>query len=437
MVSVWGERCARRTAFIRASATRRPSPFPRPSGRARPTRSTDPSTTSSRRSSPRPRSTCGSSFELPLANAGFALLARTGAHWGRRTAAVLSRLAALAPTGHLRGAALVELIWSDGRRATRALVADKGGQVMAALPCALVAHALASDPPPGSARDRLPTSSLRPPPLRDGSGRDAHRGRLMRVVLFFGGNGHAGARLAPARAVLDGMGKDAPFEIVAIPYPGFEGRPSASDREAFLDACAGAASRWAARDDVLVYATGIGALFAVALRAQRRLAAHPLPPPGSRSVGPRAALDAANRSGRAGTRHPTPVRLAPLPAPLRPPSLRRAPHPRADVGVLRGVRTMRGHRRPVPLVPPVLAARPRGSGRCGPAALAGVEVWWGGRDRVVGPSELRWTERAIGVRWPERTFAAWGHYPMIDDPEGWVRALAATATTGPAVRIDR
>jgi hypothetical protein len=87
-------------------------------------------------------------FELPLANAGFALLARTGAHWGRRTAAVLARLAALAPTiGTSGGAVLVELTWSEGRRATRALIADKGGQVMAALPCALVAHALASGPP--------------------------------------------------------------------------------------------------------------------------------------------------------------------------------------------------------------------------------------------------------------------------------------------------
>jgi hypothetical protein len=88
-------------------------------------------------------------FELPLANAGFALLARTGAHWGRRTAAVLARLAALAPTiGTSGGAVLVELTWSDGRRATRALVADKGGQAMAALPCALAAHRLASGPPP-------------------------------------------------------------------------------------------------------------------------------------------------------------------------------------------------------------------------------------------------------------------------------------------------
>ena len=88
-------------------------------------------------------------FELPLANAGFALLARSGAHWGRRTAAVLARLATLAPTvGTSGGAVLVELAWSDGRRASRALVAEEGGQRMAALPSALVAHALAAGPAP-------------------------------------------------------------------------------------------------------------------------------------------------------------------------------------------------------------------------------------------------------------------------------------------------
>jgi hypothetical protein len=72
-----------------------------------------------------------------------------------------------------------------------------------------------------------------------------------------------------------------------------------------------------------------------------------------------------------------------------------------------------------------------------PGALENVEVWWGAHDRVVGPSELRWTERALGVHWRERTFAAWGHYPMVDDPKEWVRALAATAEKEPAVRIER
>ena len=46
--------------------------------------------------------------------------------------------------GKSGGAVMVELEWSDGRRASRALVAAEGGQRMAALPCAMVAHALAT-----------------------------------------------------------------------------------------------------------------------------------------------------------------------------------------------------------------------------------------------------------------------------------------------------
>jgi hypothetical protein len=29
----------------------------------------------------------------------------------------------------------------------------------------------------------------------------------------------------------------------------------------------------------------------------------------------------------------------------------------------------------------------------------------------------------LRVNWPVRRFATWGHYPMLDDPDGWVRAL--------------
>jgi hypothetical protein len=84
-------------------------------------------------------------FELPVVNAGLALLSRLALPWGRRTAALLTRLGALAPRmGTSAGAVLVELAWSDGRRRARALVADDDGQAMAALPCALVAHVLAT-----------------------------------------------------------------------------------------------------------------------------------------------------------------------------------------------------------------------------------------------------------------------------------------------------
>src|SRR5258708_25869825 len=58
-------------------------------------------------------------FELPFANAGFALLARTGAHWGRRTAALLAPLPGLAPAiGTSGGAVLLELHRSDRRQAS-------------------------------------------------------------------------------------------------------------------------------------------------------------------------------------------------------------------------------------------------------------------------------------------------------------------------------
>jgi pimeloyl-ACP methyl ester carboxylesterase len=59
-----------------------------------------------------------------------------------------------------------------------------------------------------------------------------------------------------------------------------------------------------------------------------------------------------------------------------------------------------------------------------PAVLRDVTVWWGGRDRVVTPRELRWTEQALGTTWPLRVFPDWGHYPMIDEPEAWAGALA-------------
>lgn len=84
-------------------------------------------------------------FELPLAGAGFAFLARLGPRWGGRTSALLVRLAALAPrAGTSGGAVLVELAWKGGQRRARAVVADGDGQRMAALPCALVAHDLAA-----------------------------------------------------------------------------------------------------------------------------------------------------------------------------------------------------------------------------------------------------------------------------------------------------
>jgi NAD(P)-dependent dehydrogenase (short-subunit alcohol dehydrogenase family) len=105
-------------------------------------------------------------FEWEAVNAGLAVMARTGLGWGRRTAALFTRLAELAPAvGTSGGAVMVELFWPDGRREARALVAADEGQRMGALPCAAVAHALATGAPVAVAGVRAPTEVLPAPAL--------------------------------------------------------------------------------------------------------------------------------------------------------------------------------------------------------------------------------------------------------------------------------
>jgi saccharopine dehydrogenase-like protein len=81
-------------------------------------------------------------FESRLAMRVFAGLGRVGSGYGTGAARALTGLSRLTgATGHEGGAVLVELGWSDGTVRRASLVGD---QPMAALPCALVATALAS-----------------------------------------------------------------------------------------------------------------------------------------------------------------------------------------------------------------------------------------------------------------------------------------------------
>jgi hypothetical protein len=263
----------------------------------------------------------------------------------------------------------------------------------------------------------------------------------MRTVVFFGGNGHAAARLAGARAVLDRLATadaGAPFELVEAPYPAFEGRPRARDLPEFLATVSDAVRLHVeGQPDVWVYATGIGSLLALAIRLRGGLGEAPLVLQGPVLWGlehrwmPRLARAGAARAigwllaqrafqRRFARRHfvvpPSPdVREAFFDGYARCPAS-------ADLFRWCGPQWLRELES---------AAAPR------PAALERVEVWWGGPDRVVGPAELRWTEEALGVRWPERTFPEWGHYPMLDDPEGWVRALAASQPSHETAMMTR
>jgi hypothetical protein len=249
-------------------------------------------------------------------------------------------------------------------------------------------------------------------------------------LFFIGGNGHCAARLAPARAALSRLappGGRPPWTLVEPACPGFEDRPRAPGLTAFLDALSAeiAAQAEAAPGRVLIYGTGIGGLLALCLRARCEWHEVPL------------LLQAPVLWGLEHRRMP---RL-----------LFRHPRTRGLLVRLFGLRPFRAWfaRRYFvrPPAAPLRAAFFDGYSRCEAAedffawltpdllrrlendfaaergGLDNVRLWWGGRDRVVDLREWTWTQRGLKASWPLRRFPDWGHYPMIDDPAGWVRAI--------------
>jgi hypothetical protein len=90
-------------------------------------------------------------FESRLATYGCALLAVLGVEYGDRTAALLERLGNRLPRlGTSGGVVMSEVFLGDGSIRRAALVARREGQRMAALPCALAAHALATTARPAA-----------------------------------------------------------------------------------------------------------------------------------------------------------------------------------------------------------------------------------------------------------------------------------------------
>ncbi len=258
-----------------------------------------------------------------------------------------------------------------------------------------------------------------------------------RRLLYLGGNGHCAGRLAPARDALARLveqGAVAPFDLVDIPYPGFEDRPRAPHLDAFLADVSRTIAAVAPGGHTVLYGTGIGGLIALCLRARGEWLDVPL------------LLQAPVLWGLEHRLMPRLLRLGPARLLLR---------RLFAAGWFQRRFVRRQFERPV--APAVRAAFFDGYARCPaavdffawltpallrqlerqfagrPDALRAVGVWWGGRDRVVSLRELAWTERALGVRWPVRTFPPWGHYPMIDEPEEWVRAVSDVLATPAAV----
>ena len=248
-------------------------------------------------------------------------------------------------------------------------------------------------------------------------------------VLHFGGNGHNASRIGPARAALDRPAGGESIRLVDVPYPGFEGRPRARSLDDFFGAVADAIAT-GPKSPRAAYASGIGALIALGVRARGGLAEVPLLFQGPVLWG----LEQRTF-----------------------PRLMRWKLPRMMLaGAFRTAPFRRHFARTQFVRPPDPAFLDRffdGYARCAafddfflwftpdflrdlelrfaedPGATGDVRVWLGGRDRVVGAAEVEATGRALGVRWPVEVFPDWGHYPMIDAPEEWARALRDALAT--------
>lgn len=253
-------------------------------------------------------------------------------------------------------------------------------------------------------------------------------GNGVKPVFFLGGNGHCTARLARARRALAEAG--APFDLREVAYPGFEGRPRVPDLVSFLhqiDPQLGDAGS--------IYGTGIGGLLLLALRARGKLRGRPL------------VLQAPVLWGLRHRLMPRLVRRLPravLPRVFRLSAFRRrfcARHftsrltPEEVSAFFAGYDACPALHDLFVWLDAALLVEVETASRRDPTTLDSIELWWGGRDQVVpAEPELRWTTGALGFTWPLRRFPEWGHYPMIDDPAGWVAAIAVAGDGDRAAR---
>ena len=245
----------------------------------------------------------------------------------------------------------------------------------------------------------------------------------MRRIVFLGGNGHCDARIAAARRALAAEG----VQLDGARYPGFEGRPRARDLDGFLGAVSEEMEpRTARAAPGLIYATGIGALVALGLRARGECLDVPLLLQAPVLWGlrrrwmPRLMRLPAARAG---------ARRLFASGPFQRRFVRRhftrAPSLEMRTAFFDGYAACQAFEDLFAWLTPAWLCGLEEAIAARPVAVENVRVWWGGRDRVVTPRELAWTEEALGMRWPLVVFPEWGHYPTIDEPVAWARAVGA------------
>jgi pimeloyl-ACP methyl ester carboxylesterase len=236
-------------------------------------------------------------------------------------------------------------------------------------------------------------------------------------VVFLPGIGHRPVRLAAARAVLRARG--IPVHIIEMDYP------HADTFDELVDQLSERLLVWSLREPgVPVYATGVGALVALALRARGSLVGHKIVIQGGALWG----------LGR--RTFPRVVRVAPVArlvaSTFRNPRFReryaeknfqRLHSPEFVNDFFEGYGDGRRVAKWLRWLRPSLLRKLEKEFAAHPDALEDVEIWWGEKDKITGLDELSRMERAVGQQFPLHVFEDWGHYPMIDAPEAWVTEL--------------
>lgn len=239
------------------------------------------------------------------------------------------------------------------------------------------------------------------------------------IVVFLPGNGHVEDRLRGARlAVESGPAADA-FELKSVAYD--------TGLDTFEELLQSVAVKIEGAS--LVYATGIGGLVALALRARG-------------GVQVPIVLQGPVLWGLETRRFPKVMRLPGMPKLLvfmlkRRFMQRRFEHKhfekplddslrRAFFG---GYGDAAAFARWFRWLTPALLRElePKLLGRAD--LIDGCRVWWGDQDHVVALEELRLTERRLSLTFPLRRFPAWGHYPMVDEPVDWAAEVARVLAT--------
>jgi len=251
---------------------------------------------------------------------------------------------------------------------------------------------------------------------------------LSRRIAFLGGNGHCAARLAPARRFLP-----AGIDLLDTPYPGFEGRPRARNFEDFLNAVS---AHLRETTPHRIYAMGIGGLLALCLRSRGDLLEVPLLFQAPILWGlERRLMPKVMRLGLARFALTRLFASASFQRHFVSKYFTHPPAPETVRAFFDGYARCAAAPDLFAWLSPALLRSLERDLVVRPEALEGIEIWWGGRDRVVTLQELAWTREALalGERWSVRVFPEWGHYPMIDDPEGWAEELARVVATPGAV----